>query len=446
MIETSCIPHKYAAFGARLPQQTGGLLPTQSIPDRYRPDHLLLLVGANPLPNLVSALLLAKPQVEGRGAHTKIWLLHSDGQDGEPSTIKAAQALEGVLRRKLPNPQDIRLHPIPSSSRAGIEKAIISISDQLTGKVGLNYTGGTKPMAVHTYRTLERCLGKHTRLVCSYLDPRRLALRFDYVEGLDREIVSILSDPTLRQVIDVSLDDLAALHGYLPTTGEVWADPRSTPYLLDLIQAIAHVHSSIDGFEAWRCWLATNPFTDLPSVVKYPDLAPVCAAFDLLCGGVGLAQAEQVACKIKNNPTATLENCRKWFIGIWLEEYTLSAIQSSNIKPCGRGKKYKPSRIAADFDLDVAALFGYQLFAMSCIATRERAKAKEHLFEIYVRARQLGGDEARIALVCCVDDPSSLRDELERTWDAEGKLTVFGRNDLMSLPMGLDLWFRTANK
>ena len=60
----------------------------QPIPDELRSDHLFLLVGKNPLPNLVAASLLAKP-----GA--TIWLLHSDDpEEGPKGTKRAAEALE----------------------------------------------------------------------------------------------------------------------------------------------------------------------------------------------------------------------------------------------------------------------------------------------------------------------------------------------------------------
>ncbi|HIE48235.1 TPA: hypothetical protein EYP84_05040 [Candidatus Bipolaricaulota bacterium] len=97
--------------------------------------------------------------------------------------------------------------------------------------------------------------------------------------------------------------------------------------------------------------------------------------------------------------------------------------------------------------MDVAAILGYQLFAISCIASKQGGgETKKHLFEIFVRARQLGGDEARIGLVCCVPNPAALQAEVEETWDAEGKIRVFGQGQLLDLAVWLEDWFRTANR
>ena len=93
----------------------------------------------------------------------------------------------------------------------------------------------------------------------------------------------------------------------------------------------------------------------------------------------------------------------------------------------------------------MAALVGYQLFAISCQATKDIDSTKEHFFECYIRARQLGGDEARTALVCLVESGDILCRELERDWDAEGKIKVFDRNDLKDLPAAFEAWFRTAS-
>ena len=57
----------------------------ENIPDEYRTDHLLLLVGANPLPNYVAARLLTKP-------NSKIHLLHTQ------VTGESADSLQKVIQ------------------------------------------------------------------------------------------------------------------------------------------------------------------------------------------------------------------------------------------------------------------------------------------------------------------------------------------------------------
>ena len=57
----------------------------------------------------------------------------------------------------------------------------------------------------------------------------------------------------------------------------------------------------------------------------------------------------------------------------------------------------------------------------------------------------MGGDEARIGLVCCYDLPGQLQREVEEEWFAKGRVKVFGMNDLLDLPAKLRDWIITVD-
>lgn len=99
-----------------------------------------------------------------------------------------------------------------------------------------------------------------------------------------------------------------------------------------------------------------------------------------------------------------------------------------------------------NFQLDVALTFGYQLFAFSCMASERKSSCKEHLLEVYVRARQLGGDEARVALVCGYENTRELQDEIEDEWFTEGRIRVFGMTELADLQNHIRRWLVEANQ
>lgn len=94
-----------------------------------------------------------------------------------------------------------------------------------------------------------------------------------------------------------------------------------------------------------------------------------------------------------------------------------------------------------EFEADVLALRGYQLFYFSCYAGSEFQKAKLKLFEAMLRASQLGGDEAKFALVSCVDRQEDLRRQVEANWQKSGQVEVFGRDSLPKLSDKLQKWF-----
>lgn len=423
--------------------------------DSYRTQQLFLLVGSNPLPNLVAARLLARP-------NATVWLLHSDGTDGEPSTERTAERLRVVLLSKRPDLKngEVKLEPISSADNLEIYNRVHNLVRDLKDDIGLNYTGGTKPMSVHTYRAMEKEWADRTpKLVFSYLDPRKLALRIDRQGTRRGEIFYILKDQALRQEVETSLDELAKLHGYEPAEGEGWANAENTPGLQELCTAIAEVHTTAAGLTQWHEWAWKGQYKTLPID---PGLGAVRTAMDNLCGGAGRATTERVAALLLPKAhSPALSACQTWFRGLWLEEHCLACIHDIaldfGIKSRGRGLNYQPRDSMESpskthhqndnkFNLDVAAMLGYQLFAISCCATTDKDRAKEHLFEIYVRARQLGGDESRIGLVCCFDDPPLLLAEIARQWDVQGKLRVFGRNDLKDLTSAFAEWFKTANR
>ncbi|WP_017662277.1 hypothetical protein [Baaleninema simplex] len=82
---------------------------------------------------------------------------------------------------------------------------------------------------------------------------------------------------------------------------------------------------------------------------------------------------------------------------------------------------------------------------MLYIYNHKLRRPKQKLFEAHLRARQLGGDEARVALVCCYDFPEYIKDEV-RFAIPDKKIQVFGRQDLANLADGIDDWIDRNNQ
>lgn len=396
-------------------------------------DHLFLLVGANPLPNYIAAKMLAKEHVH---------LLYSDDQEsGIPSTKRYADMLQRELRDLGLQVTMYGIHDASALNIRGQVDCIIEDLQQRVGlnlaqhHVGLNYTGATKPMAVHVHRALSGLQSRHP-LRFSYLDPRRLSFWFDD---------SKVRVPVSKDEARLSLQTLARLHGYdLPET-DAKGGPRTQPQHLPLARAILEVHKTPAGFQAWREWLNTENKT-LPAD---SNLEPVIRVFQEMCADQGYT-AGNVAGALR--PGTTLDNHNKWFLGQWLEELALEAIQLNTeafgIQHYGAAVHPKPRWVERNdrgklvFDLDVAALIGYQLFAISCIVSQKKGgETKKHLLEAYVRARQLGGEEARVALVYCGHDAALLERELKHKLHVDSHVKVFGLSDIENLASEFKRWF-----
>lgn len=238
---------------------------------------------------------------------------------------------------------------------------------------------------------------------------------------------------------------MLSLHGYsLPHVRQIPVQP-------EICKALANVHSDPNAFNQWRSWCNQESLDNLPDPSQYPLLGDVIHAFRLLRNG---STTPELVARALNPKWKRLEQCRKWFLGDWLEEYTLWAcIEARSQNPNlfnDFGIDLQPKALKKRaFQFDVAIVRGYQLFAISCIASEKKEKCKEHLFEAYIRARQMGGEEARVGLVCCApkdnpdSSPSAIQREIEESWDAKGKVCVFGAEHLPDLKTHLQDWFNS---
>ena len=109
-------------------------------------------------------------------------------------------------------------------------------------------------------------------------------------------------------------------------------------------------------------------------------------------------------------PLAVPDNLK----GVWLEDWVAEQVQetglvSSDHLHTGIKKKIKER----DFELDVVAIRGHHLYLISCTTSHKTTRCKSKLFEVAMRARQLGGDLARSALVCLADRDKEGNDVVE---------------------------------
>lgn len=401
---------------------------------RYQTDHLLLLVGGNPLPNLVAARLLLKP---GGTLH----LVYSE--DTAPVAARLQAHLADECTVKLPQPvKEAQAHDILAKMRAYVHG--------LEGTLGLHYTGGTKAMAVHTYRAVEDVTQDAPQPpVFSYLDAASFELRIDP----DRHEKVLMS-------VKPKLKELVRLHGCHLQAGA----PEREGALVLQETARALAQTGPRGLEDWRRWCENILREQAHSGRRWESKSNLREMSLLLPESPRLQEVVKLLKHEFKLPTAATELpldpgklawpfnkqnpkylCR-WLDGIWLEQYVLAEIAAikdeAQVHDWGMGLRTDNTRSSFNFEFDVAAMRGYQFFGISCTTSRSYAKSK--LFEAYTRARQLGGDEARMGLLSGSERIRHLESEVTRSWDAEGKIKVFGPQHLPELRKHLKRWFETA--
>lgn len=423
--------------------------------ENHQVDHLFLLIGENPLPNYVAARTLLNP-------NGKVYLVHSTG----------TATLADILRRKLSkelckdSEGKERVYPVNlGASEADAEQirnAIFNKAKDLSGKIGLNYTGGTKAMSVHGYQALLKLTQpphNKPKPFFSYLDSRKLQMccedpvggkTFPFSVGLDVK-------PSLELVFN--------LHNLKWKPDK---PPSDKTILSEVAKEFAKFHANENLGKQWRKWCneklrsaqtRKNYKQEREDWKEELDLANI--------GSISLEGLDTEIIKIlrphlnttdkelrldlaKNAGFDSLKQVCQWLDGIWLEHYVLSLLQDEKFKnthhinenECKMSFHIQDPRKNRDldqFEFDVAFLRGYQLFAISC--TTIDSYCKQKLFEAYLRAQQLGGREARVALVCCYHTPEHLEKEMSFI-GANKKVKVFGRNDLTNLSTKLGDWIQ----
>lgn len=398
----------------------------------YDFTDLVLLVGANPLPNYVVAEYIAD-QVDSL---QRIWLLHGAKSDNDAGTGEIAEWLMEVLRRNSLESSNIQIQTIEIGD-VGSESSISEATTKLVERMGtsladnlvinLNYTGGTKAMAVHVYRSLEKYSNTCYNISFSYLDARSHSLRFD------KQTEKYYPDTDdLRKQVDICLYDLLNLHGEIRLAyvknnykermdarqREKERDPLNSWWLESKLVAywgeskaknILHRYGEmlqsegLKEFQGYNKWINSN----LESYAKTSK-------------NINTNLKEIINFIAADNSSFFYEPWfdRKFLTGTMFEYYVTECI-STLIK-----EKQDKFRMGAmelhtgveivkikdqksnpyQHELDIIVIHGYQVYVISCSIASKISTVKEKAFEVLHRAQQLGGEEARAVLIAQIEE------------------------------------------
>jgi hypothetical protein len=431
---------------------------------------LVLLVGTNPLPNYVAAryFLIHNSELQ------RIWMIHSEDrlEWGQKGTLEYAEAICMLLNSRANQSEKIKFSFVPLSNVSSARQIKSDLEAMLFKKVPdqtrihLNYTGGTKAMAVHIYRQMEEKYQEN--ITFSYLDARNYVLKMDS----DRSWQNISSD--LRNDVGIRLEDLIQLHGYEKYRGECTGDWGVANQIIEekIINA-GRVDSYLvwqkkfvrkyfkdrkNGEEEWIC--QTNKYLRKLGVLDEQDQRINCNCENIrqqfhLVTPDAIIEAAQVL----KNPTFVDEKGELWipesktsnnevkarikhplkgfFDGKWLEVYIQSLIESNIKSEPGLRERYEKGLIdlqgnweiqkpgGKQFELDVIVVNGYQICGISVTTSDKEELVKLKCFEILHRVRQIGGEEARAVMVSCLP-----KERAERVAE-EMKITTGSEQDFL---------------
>lgn len=458
----------------------------------YSFSDLVLLVGTNPLPNYV----VAKYFLAQNSNLKRIWFFCSEGQQGEQGTYYLADNLEKVLQEE--NGMDRVIFPkrLVIKDTGNAADILGRVSEMFAdarkrfsdcSEFHLNYTGGTKAMAVHVYRGIERnvkTMPGHVQCSFSYLDARDHRLKYDDPD---------FKTGDLRETIMLKLQTLLKLHNYQLHEGQ--KDDRRNK-ILEFVNDLA---VTTDMFRSVICEpngeeqirdLAKKAYTVLRPVLcdregKYFNkFSHYCRALENIHHqdettqkpGPGISSTElqellgpefmKIIYGLPEKYAMTKDGvlsvpgkddseewkkwtklCKEYFGGKWLEHYVYSVI-CENINKEGLGTS-KPVQVEIGweftknktgatnrkkpFELDVVVVNGYEICGISITTDQTQAKCKEKSFEILHRVHQIGGDEAKAIMVTFLDEKNKeeLEEDIRDHYSALGnRFKILGINEI----------------
>jgi len=402
------------------------------------PNHLVLLMGMNPLPNYV----VAKYFLKRLSKFPTIWVLCSS------DTRLPAERL-GDLLSKEASELAYEYCDLDDPGDAGkIEK---NLNDQILQNINsgdslhLNYTGGTKSMVVQSYATITKKLAWE-KLSFSYLDADKFRLRFD-----DGDISN-----DLRDEIAIEFDELLNLHDckkkYIgseadwSTANEIitsFIRKKRLPELMEWIYAVIHPHffqknkrkKPAKFYKDWmkydqngkaipfhrEIWELLNSFPEKQQwKFDQQDLLIILDTESQFARGDG-----------------TFVKGIRYLHGLWLEYYISNFLKAkieveNRIFKLFHNWHIVKGAAEKEFEIDSMLLYGYHLCAISITSSNEEWLCKSKGFEILHRARQMGGDEARSVLITTLmkDKIEKITNDLELSVGSNSQLLILGVDDL----------------
>lgn len=354
-------------------------------------QQLICLVGSNPLPNYIAVRQLQPESV----------LLYHTAEDAErlDSSSRVADVLAAALKQFRPQKFDISATDAPEIAR--------KLGQRHLAGAWLNYTGGTKVMAVHAYAAFRK-LNETAGPRAFYVDDRGSgSLRF--------------TDGEVRPLsVDLTFEEFWALHNVRPRREKTAAG--DSPTLADA--------------EA----LAGRIFADGPGLAHelYCQHHNEKARAKISLAEIGFGD------RTVQYGDPSWDSWRRFITGVWLEHWCSSLFDM-------------PTRVGSklvfndrEMELDVLAIRHHRLLLLSCTTGAKIGECKLKAFEAYHRARQLGGDHARSALACFLSDADRdlLKREMRLPLGGPETLAVFGLNDLRNWYQGhrdsLHAWLRES--
>jgi len=393
---------------------------------------LTLLVGTNPLPNFVTTEYFLTTNTSLK----TIILIYSEDNQKQSGTKKYVDNLQELLKSRHGDKLDIKkVHLSDVGNAEKIQSDLKQLKEYLetNSSVHFNYTGGTKVMGIHVYRWLEQYANNNIRISFSYLDARNFCIVSDGGE--------ISED--LREKVSLSIDEIIKLHGFKrKNDSQDNIFKNAVEKFKEMIKEnrINNYFDSYKGFfrdEKNDLIIKTNKMREKIQKLK-EEIKPQGAFLEI----IKLLPEDYRPFNDDGSFNSKIDNKRfekaaKFLDGEWLECFIYDLL---NEKKGNESKitvdmdweiKKKSDDYDNEFQIDVVLVKGYQLIGISCTTSDKKALCKGKGFEIFMRTRQIAGEESRAILITRLKEAEKIKVQQELEVDTGGKknILVLGAED-----------------
>jgi hypothetical protein len=305
--------------------------------DEYQPmfKHLILLIGTNPLPNFV----IADYFLQHNKQLQTIWLVHSERNDIQAGTLEQAENLEKLLHKFWVEKHPQLKFPLQKIALSDVSNAN-AIRREVEQKILSQWNDDDTFHLNYTGGTKSMATHVYYSMKESKFNKKQ---SFSYLDANNFRLVVddygvIVKD--LRKQVQLEFADLIALHGF------------------QRINKDSDNITEMQALQAYQRYIS-DPKTNS---MNEQDGNP----FELY---------------LKNKLTTKFGTRLNSGSGILLNW------------------KIKKVNWRTDFELDIILLNGYQPTVISSTVSSKKSSCKNKGFEVILRSRQIGGDEARAILI-----------------------------------------------
>lgn len=377
---------------------------------------LVLLIGKNPLPNYIVGKYMKDFE-----KFDNLVLIHSETNENikQQGTRKFAESIEKALNYK--SSYFVSLTNVGSAIE--IRKDLLNKFPSISGKIHLNYTGGTKTMVIQAYKYLSEKYKSNFNT--SYLDTRSKKIIYD--DGTQAPKKGILGEK-----IHINIKTLIDLHQYKLMDYKESYDPRFEKCLEMLEEDVSpsKYRDLLKNISLFKEYIKNLSIMDALNKINDTIFKKLILSFDYFNKN-----------KNKVNLTIPFDFRKGFFFEQLIFKKLISEIKSQHLDSyINIGLNLNAiNQSGEDFELDIVAIKGYTLSGISITMQgnkkREIPKVKMKGFEIVHRTRQIGGTESKSIIISLItkEKAERLQKDLGSYGYSKDKIVFFSIDDIKDI-------------